>query len=113
MIVFLLLLLQDVAYALTTSLDEDILADMGSFVDLYISQLSQYLKAKGMNIPEDLRKDFDRVWLDYARVIVTGLWKRLSPEQMERYKNVVGPSMINKNMKHIQFIIRRAHDLLH
>ena len=54
---------------------------MDSFVDAYVDELEA---AVGSCLPSDLRSDFDFVWLDYARVIVTGLWKRLSMEQMKR-----------------------------
>ena len=59
-----------------------------------------------------LRSEYDSVWLDYARVIVTGLWRRLSPESMERNKTKVGPSMINRSWPHVMFITRRLCRLL-
>ena len=59
-----------------------------------------------------LRSEYDTVWLDYARVIVTGLWKRLSPESMERNKTKVGPSMINRSWPHVMFITKRLCRLL-
>ncbi len=101
------------AYFLTTSLEADMLPEMDSFVDLYIDQLKLELETRaGCEAPADLRSHFDLVWLDYARVIVTGLWKRLSKEQIERYRDVVGPSMINKSMDHVVFIIQRMHQKL-
>ncbi len=106
---------QDVAYALTTSLECELLPEMDSSVDFYLEELQRQLESRGKlyhaNV-KDLRSHFDLVWLDYARVIVTGLWKRLSKEQMERYRDVVGPSMINKSLPHIQFIIERIHQKL-
>ncbi len=88
---------------------------MDSSVDFYLEELQRQLESRGKlyhaNV-KDLRSHFDLVWLDYARVIVTGLWKRLSKEQMERYRDVVGPSMINKSLPHIQFIIERIHQKL-
>ena len=59
-----------------------------------------------------LRSEYDPVWLDYARVIVTGLWRKLSPESMERNKNKVGPSMINRSCPHVMFITKRLCRLL-
>ena len=59
-----------------------------------------------------LRSEYDAVWLDYARVVVTGLWKRLSPESLERNKTKVGPSMINRSWPHVMFITRRLCRLL-
>ena len=59
-----------------------------------------------------LRAEFDPVWLDYARVIVSGLWKRLNPESMEKNKTKIGPSMINRSWPHVLFITRRLSRLL-
>ena len=61
---------------------------------------------------KELRLEYDLIWLDYVRVIVTGLWKNLDPERMKRYKNTVGPSMINRSLDHVKFITKRAHHLL-
>ena len=101
---------QDVAYALTTSLEPELLIDMDYFVDLYIEKLSQY------QIPNldchKLRKEFDLVWLDYSRVILTGLWKRFSPEGIVKNATIVGPSFINRSIDHAEFIIRKVHNLL-
>ena len=97
------------AYVLTTSLDDDLLP-MGfeKLVDVYISALSAEL---GVNV-DTLKDEFDIVWLDYARVIVTGLWKNLSNERMAQYKNTVGPSMINRSFPHVKFIVERMHRVM-
>ena len=101
---------QDVAYALTTSLEPEHLGDLDYFVDLYSQKLSQY------NIPNvdcnALRNQFDLVWLDYARVIITGLWKRFSPEQIIKNKTIVGPSYIGRSIPHAKFIIQKVHRIL-
>lgn len=76
---------------------------MDDFVDYYVEEL----KSQGVEFPDDFRQHFDMIWLDYARIIVTGLWKNLSHDQIKRYQNVVGPSMINKSLDHIHFIIER------
>ncbi len=78
---------QDVAYALTTSLEPGLLSDMDDFVDLYLRELFSRLSEMEKTSPldrEELRSHFDLVWLDYARVVVSGLWKGLSHEQIER-----------------------------
>ena len=61
---------------------------------------------------ERLRSEYDPVWLDYARVIVSGLWKRLNSESMEKNKTKVGPSMINRSWPHVMFITKRLCRLL-
>ena len=104
--------LQDVAYALTTSLDAELLDEMDYFVDSYICCLEMANK-KNMDIDiKEMRLEYDLIWLDYVRVIVTGLWKNLDPERMKRYQNTVGPSMINRSFDHVKFITKRAHHLL-
>ncbi len=102
--------LQDVAYALTTTLEADLLESMSDFVDVYIEKLLKL----GINLDKDsFKAQYDKVWLDYVRVILTGLWKRFSPESIEKYKTVVGPSMIARSIDHAKFIIGHAHDLLY
>ena len=106
--------LQDVAYALTTSLDAELLDEMDYFVDFYISCLEMAL-ANNKNVNVDIKKirlEYDLIWLDYIRVIVTGLWKNLDPDRMKRYQTTVGPSMINRSLDHVKFITKRAHYLL-
>ena len=100
--------LQDVVYALTTSLDADLLHKMDHFLDIYIDNLSKELKSDASY----LKDHFERVWLDYARVIITGLWKRFSPENIKKHQNTVGPSMIGRSLLHAEFIIKKVHDLL-
>jgi hypothetical protein len=68
---------QDVAYSLTTTLESDLLTDMDSFVDFYCQRLSYKLAGTSFRLPEGFRSHFDICWLDYARVILSGLWKRL------------------------------------
>ena len=106
--------MQDVAYVLTTSLDSDLLSTaFEPLVDFYTEALTAELRERGIQVDGDaLRGDFDVVWLDYARVIITGLWKNLSRERMEQYRNTVGPSMINRSMDHVIFIVKRMHRLL-
>ena len=105
--------LQDVAYALTTTLDEDTLPKMDSLVDHYICKLANNLKQEGEALEcEDLRKQFDHVWLDYARVIVTGLWKRLNKESIVKNQEKIGPSMINRSWPHVLFITQRLCKLI-
>jgi len=106
--------LQDVAYALTTTLSEDTLDQMDNLVKYYVTKLDIELKSYGV---ADLNKtkmeaEYDSIWLDYARVIVTGLWKRLNTESLEKNKTKVGPSMINRSMSHVLFITRRLARLL-
>ena len=101
---------QDVAYALTTSLEPELLGDMDYFVDLYTEKLSQYkIPNVDCNV---LRNQFDLVWLDYARVIMTGLWKRFSPEQIIKNKTIVGPSYIGRSIPHAKFIIQKVYQVL-
>ena len=83
---------------------------MDHFVDLYIEKLSQY-QVQGLD-PKKLRKQFDLVWLDYARVILTGLWKRFSPDGIVKNKSTVGPSFINRSIQHAEFIIHRVNHTL-
>ena len=64
---------------------------MEAYVDLYLAELTAILLKKGeKKLPADFKAHFDLVWLDYARVILTGLWKRLTHEQIRRYANAVG-----------------------
>lgn len=79
--------IQDVAYALTTSLEAALLPRMDELVDLYVSRLAGELRGEGL--PEGFRSHFDLVWLDYIRVVVTGLWKRLSHEQIQKYQKKI------------------------
>ena len=58
-----------------------------------------------------LRSEYDSVWLDYARVIVTRKWKKLSPESMGR-KTKSGPSMNLRSWPHVRFITKRLCRLL-
>ena len=105
--------LQDVAYALTTSLSEEALERMDWLVEHYLGSLQARLQERQISVDvASLRAEYDTVWLDYARVIVTGLWKRLSPDSLERNKMKVGPSMINRSMKHVVFITKRLCRLL-
>jgi len=106
--------LQDVAYLLTTSLDAALLpTSFDSLVDLYLEELSTRLAEKSVKVDvESMRKEFNVVWLDYTRVIVSSLWKNLSKERMKQYENTVGPSMINRSIEHVKFIIQRIHRLL-
>lgn len=105
--------LQDVAYALTTTLDQETLPNMDKLVDHYMDRLEYRLEEKGETLNrETLRRQYDQVWLDYARVIVTGLWKRLNSESMAKNKEKVGPSMINRSWPHVLFITRRLCKLL-
>ena len=87
-----------------------------SLIDLFYnsSRLEERLKERQVTDLDKvrLRSEYDPVWLDYARVIVTGLWRRLSPETMERNKTKVGPSMINRSWPHVMFITRRLCRLL-
>ena len=106
--------LQDIAYALTTSLNAELLNEMDDFVDEYVKHLKNELEKRGSQIDiEQIRLEYNIVWLDYARVIVTGLWKNLEPERMKRYQKTVGPSMINRSLDHVKFIIKRLHHLLY
>ena len=106
--------LQDVAYALTTSLEAELLIEMDDFVDHYVKCLKNELCTNSKPIDEEeIRLEYDLIWLDYARVIVTGLWKNLDPERMKRYQKTVGPSMINRSLEHVKFITKRIHYLLY
>eukprot|EP00092_Neocalanus_flemingeri_P017175 GFUD01018576.1.p1 GENE.GFUD01018576.1~~GFUD01018576.1.p1 ORF type:complete len:401 (-),score=128.47 GFUD01018576.1:46-1248(-) len=105
--------LQDVAYALTTTLDQETLPKMDKLVDHYVNKLGSRLEEKGEQLDrEKLRQQYDQVWLDYARVIVSGLWKRLNSESMLKNKEKVGPSMINRSWPHVMFITSRLCKLL-
>ena len=101
---------QDVVYALTTSLEPELLKEMDHFVDLYVEKLSQY-QIQNLDT-QKLRKDFDIVWLDCARVILTGLWKRFSPEGIIKNKTTIGPSFIGRSIPHAEFIICRVNQIL-
>ncbi len=102
--------LQDVAYSLTTSLNPEELNKMDHFLNLYIQALKSQIQDP---IIDEFHKHFDLIWLDYARVILTGLWKRLSPEYLAQNKNKVGPSYIGRSLEHAEFIIKKVHHLLH
>jgi len=104
--------LQDVAYALTTTLCGEELENMEDLVDFYVDQLKTELAKKKIELPAALRGSFDDIWLDYARVVVTGLWKNLNKESIEKNKSKVGPSMINRSWDHVLFITRRMAKLL-
>merc|ERR1712192_188933 len=105
--------LQDVAYALTTTLEEESLSKMDSLVDFYLTKLGQKLTEKGINLDvAQMREEYNKVWLDYARVIVSALWKRLDPESIVKNKEKVGPSMINRSYAHVKFITERLSHLL-
>ena len=74
---------QDVAYSLTTSLDSGLLDSMGEFVDFYLERLKEKLSSRNLSPPSaSFRAHFDVCWLDYARVVMFGLWRRLSLEQV-------------------------------
>lgn len=105
--------LQDVAYVLTTTLQADLLSQMDNLVDYYCDCLSSHLSQSQWNgISKAFRASYDLIWLDYARMIMTGLWKKLSEEYMERCQNTIGPSMINRSKDHAIFIINRVHFLM-
>ena len=54
--------LQDVAYALTTTLEEESLSNMDSLVDFYLSNLGLKLAEKGINLDiAQMREEFDKV----------------------------------------------------
>ena len=54
--------LQDVAYALTTTLEEESLSKMDSLVDFYLSNLGLKLAEKGINLDiAQMREEFDKV----------------------------------------------------
>ena len=61
------------AYLLTTSLDAALLpTSFDSLVDLYLEELSTRLAEKSVKVDvESMRKEFNVVWLDYTRVIVS------------------------------------------
>lgn len=105
--------LQDVAYALTTSLSAEALPKMDVLVDHYVTSLTEKLGEKGISLDSGrLRGQYDKVWLDYTRVIVSALWKRLNPDSIVANKEKVGPSMINRSWPHVDFITRRLCQLL-
>ena len=80
---FLLFGLQDVAYSLTTSLESGLLDSMDEFVDFYFERLREKLISRNLTPPPaSFRSHFDVCWLDYARVVMFGLWRRLSLEQV-------------------------------
>lgn len=103
---------QDVAYALTTSLNAELLPQMDAFVDLYVASLQKELPDEDESTFVTMRKEFDIIWLDYARVIITGLWKRLSPENIVKNQAIVGPSFIGRSIEHAEFIIKKINHLL-
>ena len=105
--------LQDVAYALTTTLNENNLDKMDDLVDFYIDRLDERLKERCVSDfnKVKLRSEYDLVWLDYARVIVTRKWKKLSPESMGR-KTKSGPFMNLRSWPHVRFITKRLCRLL-
>merc|ERR1712181_123905 len=98
--------LQDVAYALTTTLEEESLSKMDSLVDFYLTNLGQKLTEKGINL------DVAQMREEYDKVIVSALWKRLDPESIVKNKDKVGPSMINRSYAHVKFITERLSHLL-
>merc|ERR1712098_201356 len=105
--------LQDVAYSLTTTLEEGALDQMDHLVDYYMDRLEQGLKARKINVDiKGIRNQYDKVWLDYTRVVVAGLWRRLNMEGVEVNKMKVGPSMITRSLPHIHFITQRLCRLL-
>ena len=61
------------AYLLTTSLDAALLpTSFDSLVDLYLEELSTRLAEKSVKVDVgSMRKEFNIVWLDYTRVIVS------------------------------------------
>ena len=53
---------QDVAYALTTTLEEESLPKMDSLVDFYLDRLGQKLAGKKINLDiAEMRKEYDKV----------------------------------------------------
>ena len=84
--------LQDVTYALTTSLGANMLNKLRDFVDHYVECLTSHINCQNkVIISKELRFEFHWIWVDYARVIVTGLWKNLDPEKMKKYQKTVDP----------------------
>ena len=57
---------------------------MDEFVDFYCERLSEKLSSRGVAKPpaDNLRSHFEVCWLDYARVVMFGLWRRLSLDQV-------------------------------
>ena len=53
---------QDVAYALTTTLEEESLSKMDFLVDFYLDRLGQKLAGKNINLDiAEMRKEYDKV----------------------------------------------------
>ena len=59
---------QDVAYALTTTLEEESLPKMDSLVDFYLDRLGQKLAGKKINLDiAEMRKEYDKVIFKMTR----------------------------------------------
>ena len=62
---------------------------MDEFVDFYFERLREKLSSRSLTPPPpaSFRSHFDVCWLDYARVVMFGLWRRLSLEQVKGLPN--------------------------
>ena len=61
---------------------------MDEFVDFYFERLREKLSSRNLTPPTaSFRSHFDVCWLDYARVVMFGLWRRLSLEQVKGLPN--------------------------
>ena len=85
-------------YLLTTSLAADCLAHTEQLLEHYLTSLGAELEARPASLQRPpsvpaylsrLRGDYDTVWLDYARVILTALWTNLDRNSLESNKHKV------------------------
>ena len=63
-------------------------------------QLATYLKL--------VRPTWDYCWLDYARVVMLGLWQGMNNDKFTKNQNNVGSSMVGKSKPHMEFVVSRA-----
>ena len=64
--------------------------------------------AAALEFRRRLADTIDVCFLDYARVVVLGLWRGASPATMQANARKQGFSMVNRSPRHLEWIARRA-----
>eukprot|EP01064_Diplonema_japonicum_P014152 TRINITY_DN21698_c0_g1_i1.p1 TRINITY_DN21698_c0_g1~~TRINITY_DN21698_c0_g1_i1.p1 ORF type:complete len:346 (+),score=94.32 TRINITY_DN21698_c0_g1_i1:327-1364(+) len=99
----------DVANLITAGLQVQLLPEFDEYLAHYEENLLHHLPAVHHAEYKDLIKPtWDACWLDYARVVMLGLWAKLSKERLVANRNNVGSSMVGRSEPHVEFIVARA-----
>eukprot|EP01060_Flectonema_neradi_P036209 TRINITY_DN6906_c0_g2_i1.p1 TRINITY_DN6906_c0_g2~~TRINITY_DN6906_c0_g2_i1.p1 ORF type:complete len:412 (+),score=56.21 TRINITY_DN6906_c0_g2_i1:145-1236(+) len=101
--------LSDVANIITAGIHIDRLDDFDNYFEHYNNYLQSRLSPD--HLPTYLQHvlpTWDYCWLDYARVVILGLWQGMNNDKFARNQNNVGSSMVGKSKPHMEFLVRRA-----